>query len=77
MITHLVLYATLGVLCSALGLTWDSPAFWCVFGMFWAVEHWARQQGFQIGVAQGVTVFLAMTPQQQEELRRKIKEVTK
>ena len=42
MLTRIALYATLGCLLDAVGLEFSTVGFWCVLGLFWAVEHLAR-----------------------------------
>lgn len=75
MILRLVLYATLGTTCSVLGYTWDSWQFWSFLGLFWAAQKLAEDDGYKIGVAQGVQIYMNMTEQQQQELRTKLKEL--
>ncbi len=75
MIQRLVLWATLGMLCSALGYTISSWEFWCLLAMFWAVQQLAHRDGYEVGVAQGVQIYMKMTTEQQEELKNKLKEL--
>ena len=42
---RVVLYATLGVLASALGYSWDSWQFVCLVGLFWASDVVGRMEG--------------------------------
>lgn len=41
----LALYATMGLLLSAVGFAIDSWQFWCFFGLFWSVSRTARMMG--------------------------------
>ena len=50
MITRLVLYATLGYLLDALGQGAFEWGFWCVVGLFVAVDILARKEGQDHGI---------------------------
>jgi hypothetical protein len=79
MIQRLVLYATLGTLCSALGHEWSSAEFWCIVGLTWAGDVLGRHDGYQAGLADSQrTLALASRlleqAQQLEALTRKDKD---
>ena len=44
MLQRIVLYSTLAVLLNALAITFESWAFWCVIGLFWASEQLSRME---------------------------------
>lgn len=72
--TRLVLYATLGVLASALGFTWDSWQFWSLLGLFWASDRLATQEGIQQGWVQGITAYKNMDPEHKQQIDRLLKD---
>jgi len=57
MMTRLVLYSTLGLLCSSLGFTWDSKEFWCFIGLFTCVQHVAYLDGYDVALDHALAVF--------------------
>lgn len=44
MTQRLVLYATLGMLLSAIDQQWNTWGFWCTIALFWALEHITRRE---------------------------------
>ena len=52
MIQRLALYATLGLLLSALGYTGYSEVFWSMLGLMWCAEHLARTEGYDSAMAE-------------------------
>ena len=52
MIQRLALYATAGLVLSALGLHTNDELFWCVMGLLWAAEFLARREGYDQAVAE-------------------------
>ena len=48
--TRLVLYATLGLLLSALGVHWDSAEWWCMVALFISSDYLARKEGQDHGI---------------------------
>jgi hypothetical protein len=44
MLQRIALYSTLAVLLNALAITFESWAFWCVIGLFWACEQLSRME---------------------------------
>jgi len=42
MLPRIVLYLTLGFLIGTMGAHWDTWQFWCILGLFWAVEQNTR-----------------------------------
>ena len=75
MFTRIALYATLGLVLDALGHPWNTWQFWSVLGLFWAADVLARREGHQLGLVVGVDAYIRMTPEQQADIQRKIKEV--
>ena len=47
MIQRVVLYATLGTLCGALGYEWSSTEFLCILALTWAADLLGRQSGYE------------------------------
>jgi hypothetical protein len=52
MIQRLALYATLGLLLTALGYTGSSEVFWAMLGLMWCAEHLARAEGYDSAIAE-------------------------
>lgn len=75
MITRLVLYATLGTLCSVLGFTWDSWQFWSLLGLFWAADRLAHQDGKQSGYVEGIYAYMHMDAEHKQRIEELVKEV--
>jgi hypothetical protein len=48
--TRLVLWATLGLLLSAIGLHWDSAEYWSVVALFICSDSLARKEGQDHGI---------------------------
>lgn len=72
--TRLVVYATLGILMSALGQGIDAWGFWCTLGLFWASNYLARHSGLEDGVAMGIEIYKALTPEQRAEVNKLMEE---
>lgn len=70
MITRIVLYATLGTLCSALGHGIDDPGFWCILALFWAGDMLARRSGMEDGIALGIETYRKMNPEQRADINK-------
>jgi hypothetical protein len=70
MITHIVLYATLGTLMSALGHAIDDWGFWSVMGLFWASDALSRRRGVEDGVALGIDSYRKMNPEQRADINK-------
>jgi hypothetical protein len=58
MLVRLVLYTTLGLLCSGLGFAWNTTEFWCFLGLFWSAETLARQEGEAVGVSKVLSMHI-------------------
>ena len=58
MLQRIAIYATLGCLLDALGHDWNTWGFWCVLGLFIAVDALARREGYEAGM-----VFVATLPE--------------
>ena len=44
MITRIALYTVLGLVLDSVGVPFNTWGFWCVVGLYWAVEAMARQE---------------------------------
>ena len=68
----LALSAMTGVL-FVLGLDLDkhSWALWSVMGIAWVLEHLA----YQHGVVRGIEIYMSMTPQQQQDIKKIFKDI--
>lgn len=75
MITRLVLYSTLGMLCSALGYAWDTWQFMCILGLFWACDQLAQREGKQAGYIEGIWAYMNMTDANRKRIEKLVKEV--
>ena len=72
--TRLVLYATLGLLLSALELHLDSAEWWCMLALFIVSDSLARKDGYDSGVAAGITVYSSATEEQRTQLDKIVKD---
>lgn len=71
MLQRIVLYATLGYLLDALGHSWDTWQWWCLLGLFWAVDILSRREGYEAGM-----VFIATLPMDKlEEIKRAVAKI--
>jgi hypothetical protein len=52
MIQRVALYATLGLLLTAIGYTGSTEVFWCMLALMWCAEHLARAEGRDSAVAE-------------------------
>ncbi len=73
--TRLVLYATLGMLCSALGHQWDSWEFWCLLGLFWAADRLSESAGKQQGYIEGIWAYMNMDDANRKRIEQLVKDV--
>jgi hypothetical protein len=72
--TRLVVYATLGVLLDALGQNWDTWGFWCTLALFVVSDSLARRDGYESGVAAGISVYSLATEEQRTQLDKIVKD---
>ena len=72
MTQRLALYATLGLLLTALGYTGSSEVFWAMLGLFWCAEHLARVDGYDSAIAEADRVL-----QSAQQLLDRAEQVTK
>ena len=75
--TRIALYATLGVLCNSLELSWDTVGFWMITALFLAADTIAHRMGFERGVATGIEMYVDMTEQQRQDLIQLIEQARK
>lgn len=75
MIQRIVLYATLGVLCSALGLTWDDWGFWSMLGLFWASELITRTETRQQAFVEGIAAYIKMSDEHKANIHKLLKDL--
>jgi hypothetical protein len=71
---RLAVYATLGLLLDALGQNWESWGFWCMLALFVLSDHLARKDGYESGVAAGITVYSSATEEQRTQLDKIVKD---
>jgi hypothetical protein len=62
-----------GTLLNAVGYTIDTWEFWCFLATYWAVERLGRIAG----VTEGVIKFLSMPDNEQEKIKKLLKESMK
>ena len=74
MITRLIVYFTLGVLCNALGFTFSSTEFWCFMGLFWCADIIGRGDGFRNGLVQGMDTYRRMNSEQRADIDKILRE---
>jgi hypothetical protein len=72
MIQRLALYATLGLLLTALGYTGSSEVFWSMLGLMWCAEHLARVDGYDSAIAEAERLV-----QYAEQLVQRAEQLTK
>lgn len=70
MLLELVLWGTVGALLNAVGYSFDSWQFWCFLGTYWAVSVLSRQRG----KIEGMIDYLEMSEQDQNRIKRALKE---
>jgi hypothetical protein len=75
MIQRIALYSTMGLLLQALGHTWDTWQFWSMLSLFWASERLTKQEQHEQSYVQGILMYIALEPQQQQELAQAIQQV--
>lgn len=68
MFTRIVLYATLGTVCSALGHSIDDIGFWLILALFWATDTLARKEGQD----HGIWITITLPADKLAELKRQI-----
>lgn len=62
----LALWATIGLLLSAVGWAIDTWQFWCFVGVFWAVDQLSRQRGR----IDGIIDYLEMSEADQRRIKQ-------
>jgi hypothetical protein len=67
---RLALYATLGLLLSVMGFDAFGWQFWAVAAMFWASELLTRRETKDWAMAEGITAYLNMTPEEQNDIKK-------
>ena len=72
--TRLVLYATLGLLMSVLGLQWDTSEYWCMLALFICSDHLARRAGIEQGIVMGMSAYINANEQQRADLDKIVKD---
>lgn len=77
MLQRIALYTALGLLLSALQVSFEHWAFWCTLALFWASEHLSRREGYETGLVQGLDIYKAMTAAQRTEIDQLLDSDTK
>ena len=72
--TRAIVYALVGTVLSAAGIDLYSEWFWCMLGLFMCSDYLSRNQGFEVGVVQGITAYATATEQQRTALDKIIKD---
>jgi hypothetical protein len=67
---ELALWGTIGALLNVVGYAWDTWQFWCFLATYWAVSLISRQHGR----VQGIIDYLDMNEQEQQRVRKALKE---
>ena len=73
MLQRIALYAVLGLVLNAVGAEIDTWAFWSIVALFWASETLTRTEGFEQGVAAGITAYSQATESQRADLDKIVK----
>lgn len=71
----IVLYATLGLLCSLLGHTFTDWEFWAFLGLFWVCDQAGQRSGQQTGYIRGIHAYINMPAKDQDNIRKLIREI--
>ncbi len=73
LLQRIALYTTLGLVLNAVGAEFNTWAFWSILALFWASEALTRQEGFEQGVAAGITAYSQATESQRADLDKIVK----
>ena len=74
---RIAVYGALGLVLSAVEVTYDTWAFWCVAALFWASNYLERKDAFEVGLSNGIEMMTDMTEQQRNEVMALVKEAQK
>jgi hypothetical protein len=73
MIQRIALYTTLGLVLNAVGVLFDTWGFWCILALYWCSEAITRREGFDLGVAAGISAYSNANEQQRADLDKIVK----
>jgi hypothetical protein len=73
--TRLVLYATLGLLLSAIGLHWDTAEYWSMIALFITSDYLARKEGQDHGIWITITLPADKLAELKKQLDKDIKDL--
>jgi hypothetical protein len=71
--TRVVVYALVGLVLSAAGIDLYSEWFWCLLALFICSDYLSRSQGFDLGVAAGISAYSNANEQQRADLDKIVK----
>ena len=74
--TRVVVYALLGLVLSSADIDYTSEWFWCMLALFMVSDYISRRQGFELGIAQGMNVYIQATPEQRAAIDKIIKDTS-
>jgi hypothetical protein len=77
LLQRLALYLTLGLVLVTIDVTAFSWQFWCLLALFWAAEFLARKDAEMMAMAEGITRYLSMSSEEQNEIKRLHREAMK
>jgi len=77
LLQRFAIYLTLGLVLVTVNLTVLSWQFWCIVALFWAVEHMTRKEVEMSAMAEGITRYLNMSSEEQNEIKRLHREAMK
>ena len=74
---RIAVYGALGLVLSAVDITYDTWAFWCTLALFWASNYLERKDAFEVGLSNGIEMMVDMNEQQRAEVIALVKEAQK
>ena len=73
LVQRIALYTTLGLVLNAVGADFNTWGFWSILALFWASEALTRTEGFEQGVAAGISAYSNANEQQRSDLDKIVK----
>ena len=73
MLQRIALYTVLGLVLNAVGAEFNTWGFWSILALFWASEALTRGEGFELGVAAGISAYSNANEQQRADLDKIVK----
>ena len=74
---RIAVYAALGLTLSAVDITYDTWALWCILALFWVSNYLVHKDAFEVGLSSGIEMMVDMNEQQRAEVIALVKEAQK